>query len=170
MPPASPPIPPVPVGIRFRMCSQAATTGAMVACTTRTPSGSGGLPQPTVIVMRTTWPCVVAFSTPSITIVRPTGLLSAASPTPPNTRRYPLSYVWSGLYVWYADTGKLQYQSSDGLFWSLTPTTSVGRPAAYYLRLNVNLIPQEIGVKEYGFALRCVGGEENRQLYQRYSD
>ncbi|MBQ3469748.1 hypothetical protein IJH16_02130 [Candidatus Saccharibacteria bacterium] len=97
-------------------------------------------------------------------------LLSAASSYSTSARRYPLSYVWSGLYSWYADTGKLQYQSSDGLFWSLTPTTSAGRPAAYYLRLNVNLIPQEIGVKEYGFALRCVGGEENRQLYQRYSD
>ena len=54
MPPASPSIPPVPVGIRFRMYSQATTAGAVVACTIRTPAGAGGLPQPTVVVTRTT--------------------------------------------------------------------------------------------------------------------
>ena len=77
----TPPAPPVPVGIRFRMCSQAATTGALVPCTTRTPAGTGGLPRLTVVVTRTTWAWIVAISAPRVTLIRPTGLLSAASPS-----------------------------------------------------------------------------------------
>ena len=72
----------MPVGIRFRMCSQATTTGAMVACSTRAPTGAGGLPRLAVIVTRTTCAWVVAVSTPRITLLKPTGSLSAASPTP----------------------------------------------------------------------------------------
>ncbi|MBR5408741.1 hypothetical protein IK112_02215 [Candidatus Saccharibacteria bacterium] len=48
------PISPLSVGIRFRMYSQATTTGAMVTCTTRTSPGTGGLPRLTVVVTRTT--------------------------------------------------------------------------------------------------------------------
>ena len=67
----------MPVGIRFRMYSQATTAGVMVTWATRIPTGSGGLPQPAVIVVRTACTWAVAFSTPRIAIVKPTGLLSA---------------------------------------------------------------------------------------------
>ena len=63
------------------MYSQATTTGALVTCTTRTPTGSGGLPQPTVIVARTACAWIVAVSVPSITVLRLAGFLSAASTT-----------------------------------------------------------------------------------------
>ena len=96
----SPPIPPVPVGIRFRMYIQATTAGGMVAWAARTPTGTGGLPQPTVIVMCTTWSWVVAISAPRITLVGPTGLLSAASPPKPvgiRFRMYCLEFIVSML-------------------------------------------------------------------------
>ena len=71
----------LPVGIRFRMYSQATTTGAVVPCTTRTPTGAGGLPRLAAIVTRTTCSCIAAFSVPRITVIRPAGFLSAASPS-----------------------------------------------------------------------------------------
>ncbi|MBR5408782.1 hypothetical protein IK112_02425 [Candidatus Saccharibacteria bacterium] len=84
--------------------------------------------------------------------------LSAASFYSTGARRYPLSYVYSGLYLWGISgvtEGVLQYQSSDGLIWSLSPGSVDEKPAAYYLRLNAGMNkPQELGVKQYGFALR----------------
>ena len=124
----------------------------MVACTTRTPTGGGGLPQPTVIVTRTTWAWVVAISSPRITAVRPTGSLSAASPTPPNARRYPLSYILSGYYNW--GTGYMGGQDSSGYWWS---TTAGSDSSAYSLSMHSSdLNPQYNYNKADGFTLRCV--------------
>ena len=140
----------LPVGIRFRMYSQATTTGVMVTWASRVPAGTGGLPRLTVVVARTTWPWLVALSAPRISIVKPTGLLSAASPSSPNTRRYPLSYVFSGGYG--GSYGGLVYQSSEFDIWA---STSYSSDRAYYLAAASGIInPQNDTTKLYSFALR----------------
>ena len=48
--------------------------------------------------------------------LKPLAFLSAASPTPCYTRRYPLSYVYSGRYGW--GGGNLISQDFDGDWWS----------------------------------------------------
>ncbi len=67
-------------------------------------------------------------------------------------RRYPLSYVFSGLYRW--GNGTLYYQDSYGYWWSTAATSDSN---AYLLDLNSsNLSPQSIDNKAYGFALRSI--------------
>ncbi|MBQ3469567.1 hypothetical protein IJH16_01175 [Candidatus Saccharibacteria bacterium] len=74
------------------------------------------------------------------------------SPTPPNARRYPLSYVLSGSYRW--GNGNLNFQDSDGAWWSTAANSGSG---AYHLRMNSSYLgPQDYGGKAYGYALRCV--------------
>ncbi|MBQ3469849.1 hypothetical protein IJH16_02665 [Candidatus Saccharibacteria bacterium] len=78
--------------------------------------------------------------------------LSAASPTPPNTRRYPLSYVFSGNYLW--GDGDLYGQGSIGLWWSATASSASG---AYDLYMtSSNLFPQDNSNIARGATLRCV--------------
>ena len=151
----------LPVGIRFRMYIQVATAGAMVTCTSRTPTGSGGLPQPAVIVTRTSCTWIVTLSSPSIMLIKPSGLLSTVSPAPYYARRYPLSYVFSGYYYW--GNGSLFYQGSYGGWW---PTTASSDSNAYYLRMGSSgLDPQNNTIKAYGFALRCVSYSTSARRY-----
>ena len=77
-------------------------------------------------------------------------LLSAASPTPHYTRRYPLSYVMSGYYVW--GVGNLDDQGSNGIWWS---TAAYSDSGAYYLVVNSSYLnPQSNSSKANGFSLR----------------
>ena len=67
-------------------------------------------------------------------------------------RRYPLSYVLSGLYLW--SNGNLYDQDSYGRWWS---TAAYSGSNAYHLSmLSSNLDPQSNLNKAYGFPLRCV--------------
>ncbi|MBR5408551.1 hypothetical protein IK112_01220, partial [Candidatus Saccharibacteria bacterium] len=66
------------------------------------------------------------------------------------SRRYPLSYVFSGVYYW--GGGNLAYQDSVGAWWS---TTASSASNAYHLNMNSsNLDPQGNNTKASGFALR----------------
>ncbi|MBQ3470075.1 hypothetical protein IJH16_03880 [Candidatus Saccharibacteria bacterium] len=68
------------------------------------------------------------------------------------SRRYPLSYVFSGNYSWGNDN--LSSQDSIGSWWS---TAASSASDAYYLRMGSSyLLPQYDRSKAYGFALRCV--------------
>ncbi|MBQ3469474.1 hypothetical protein IJH16_00660 [Candidatus Saccharibacteria bacterium] len=71
-------------------------------------------------------------------------------PTPPNARRYPLSYVISGRYDW--SNGNLYYQDSVGNWWS---TTAYSGSNAYNLYMNSSSLgPQSNNTKAHGFPLR----------------
>ncbi|MBQ3469884.1 hypothetical protein IJH16_02850 [Candidatus Saccharibacteria bacterium] len=76
------------------------------------------------------------------------------------SRRYPLSYVWSGFF-YYGD-GYLYTQGTRGVWWSATATTDIN---ASYL----NLLPESTSNgnnnKSYAFTLRWRSGEENRRPY-----
>ncbi|MBQ3469997.1 hypothetical protein IJH16_03445 [Candidatus Saccharibacteria bacterium] len=77
-------------------------------------------------------------------------MLSAASPTPPNTRRYPLSYVLSGHYGW--NTNSLAGQGANGFFWTIVAYNSTD---AYLMDIGDSAIfPQYHYSKAYGFTLR----------------
>ena len=94
----------------------------------------------------------MALSSPGIPVARQLAFLSAASPTPCYTRRYPLSYVYSGYYYW--RDGTLLYQDSNGHWWS---TAASSDSIAYHLRVyNSYLNPQDYGNKAAAFTLRCV--------------
>ena len=83
-------------------------------------------------------------------MVRSPGMLSTASPTPPNARRYPLSYVLSGLYRW--GNGGLDDQGSSGYWWS---SAAGSDSSAYNLGMNSSdLNPQGNYSKVNGFTLR----------------
>ncbi|MBR5408742.1 hypothetical protein IK112_02220 [Candidatus Saccharibacteria bacterium] len=85
-------------------------------------------------------------------MIRHKVILSAASPTPPNTRRYPLSYVFSGHYYW--DDGNLYAQEASGLWWSDVAYSDTN---AHFLHMAGNYLnPQDNTVKDDGIALRCV--------------
>ena len=94
----------------------------------------------------------MALSSPGIPVARQLAFLSAASTTPPNTRRYPLSYVYSGRYSW--GDGDLYLQDSYGVWWS---TAASSDSNAYLLYMDSNsLLPQHNVNKALGFALHCV--------------
>ena len=94
----------------------------------------------------------MAVLIPGIPITKFTAGLSAASPSSPNTRRYPLSYAFSGTYVW--GYGSLLYQDSRGYWWS---TAAYNDSEAYNLYMNSSsLNPQSYYGKVGGFSLRCV--------------
>ena len=82
--------------------------------------------------------------------MRPSGLLSAASPIPHYARRYPLSYVLSGFYGWY--NSNLLFQGEAGYWWS---ATAYSTDNANSLTMNSsNLTPfQDYRSKPAGFPL-----------------
>ena len=68
------------------------------------------------------------------------------------SRRYPLSYVYSGYYYW--GNGNLNGQDSLGYWWS---TAAYNDSEAYNLYMNSSsLNPQSYYGKVGGFSLRCV--------------
>ncbi|MBR5408654.1 hypothetical protein IK112_01770 [Candidatus Saccharibacteria bacterium] len=71
--------------------------------------------------------------------------------TPTLARRYPLSYVYSGLYEWVS--GRYLYGQGDfGYWWSALANNSSN---AYYLNMHNSLLdPQVSNSKTYGWALR----------------
>ncbi|MBQ3469931.1 hypothetical protein IJH16_03105 [Candidatus Saccharibacteria bacterium] len=77
------------------------------------------------------------------------------SPTPPNTRRYPLSYVFAGQYSWAAS--KLGNQNEYGFSWS---NTAVNQNDARRLYINggSGLVDSDI-TKAGGFPLRFILAE-----------
>ena len=71
-----------------------------------------------------------------------------------SARRYPLSYVYSGYYVW--GNGNLKYQDASGDWWPNSPYSSTH---AHYLTIyNGTLLPQASYNKAGGFTLRCTDG------------
>ncbi len=132
------------------MCSQATTAGVMVTCSARTPTGAGGLPRLTVIVTRTACMWIVAVSTPRVTIILPTGLLSAISSTSPSARRYPLSYVFAGYYTWI--NAILGNQGDGSGYYSATAS---GNKASRMAVFPGSLIYSDNTLnKNYGYSLR----------------
>ncbi len=76
-------------------------------------------------------------------------------------RRYPLSYVYSGLYYW--GNGGLFHQNSNGRWWS---TTAYSDSGAYYLYMDSSgLHPQSNINKANGLALRCVSYSTSTRRY-----
>ena len=68
------------------------------------------------------------------------------------SRRYPLSYVYSGYYYW--GNGNLNGQDSLGYWWS---TAAYSDSRAYSLAMSSShLDPQDNSSEALGFALRCV--------------
>ncbi|MBQ3469780.1 hypothetical protein IJH16_02300 [Candidatus Saccharibacteria bacterium] len=68
-----------------------------------------------------------------------------------SARRYPLSYVFSGYYVW--GNGNLYNQDAHGNWWS---TAAYSDSSAYALGMvSSNLFPQNNLNKANGFTLRC---------------
>ena len=66
------------------------------------------------------------------------------------SRRYPLSYVYSGYYYW--GNGNLNGQDSLGYWWS---TAAYSASNAYSLTMySSNLVPQYSNNKAGGFTLR----------------
>ncbi|MBQ3469998.1 hypothetical protein IJH16_03450 [Candidatus Saccharibacteria bacterium] len=69
-----------------------------------------------------------------------------------NARRYSLSYVFSGRYLW--GDGTLNYQDSYGYWWA---TTTYSDSNAYRLGMGSSVLnSQGNDSKAFGFALRCV--------------
>ncbi|MBR3204397.1 hypothetical protein IKF81_01810 [Candidatus Saccharibacteria bacterium] len=69
-----------------------------------------------------------------------------------DTRKTPLSLVYSGIYDWVH--GNLYYRGSGGDFWSSTPYSAT---VAYDLNFNsTRLMPQHGVSKIDGFTIRCV--------------
>ncbi|MBQ3469675.1 hypothetical protein IJH16_01750 [Candidatus Saccharibacteria bacterium] len=70
----------------------------------------------------------------------------------PYARRYPLSYVYSGLYDW--NVGGMYGQDSNGYWWFTTASSSSN---AYNLNMySGGLTHQDNRNKAYGFALRSI--------------
>ena len=68
------------------------------------------------------------------------------------SRRYPLSYVYSGYYYW--GNGNLNGQDSLGYWWS---TAAYSDSRAYSLAMSSShLDPQDNSSEALGFALRCI--------------
>ena len=66
-------------------------------------------------------------------------------------KSYPFSYVYSGGYYW--TTGRLYFQSNNGLYWSSTVVSSTN---AYYLNTWSSVVrPADTVNKARGVALRC---------------
>ncbi|MBQ3470076.1 hypothetical protein IJH16_03885 [Candidatus Saccharibacteria bacterium] len=87
-------------------------------------------------------------------------MLSAASPTPCYTRRYPLSYVFSGNY-WWSD-GNLSSQNSEGRWRSATAS---GTNNAHYVYMGSSVFnPQSNAGKADGFSLRCASREKTQHF------
>ena len=76
-------------------------------------------------------------------------LLSAISPTPPNTRRYPLSYVLSGGFSFAG--GYTAAQGEYGYYSSVTPYDS---DSAYGLMVNTGGVFSHTAGRSGGWALR----------------
>ena len=67
-------------------------------------------------------------------------------------KSYPLSYVYSGLYLW--NTGRLYLQSNSGFYWSSTVVSSTN---AYSLDTwSSGVRPAYTRSKADGYAVRCV--------------
>ena len=63
-----------------------------------------------------------------------------------------LGFTRSGLYRY--GNGNLDYQSSDGVYWSRTPN---GESNAYLLDFYATLLsPRNISSRSLGFPLRCL--------------
>ena len=67
-------------------------------------------------------------------------------------KSYPFSYVYSGRYYW--ATGRLYYQSIDGVYWSSTVVSSTGAYSLYTWSSGVR--PANADNKALGNTLRCV--------------
>ena len=66
------------------------------------------------------------------------------------SRRYPLSYVRSGYYLW--TTGGIDNQGEGGHYWS---STAYGNNNVYYFRIDASsILPQKGDLKDRGFSLR----------------
>ncbi|MBQ3309436.1 hypothetical protein IJG78_02035 [Candidatus Saccharibacteria bacterium] len=89
----------------------------------------------------------MAISFLKIKFLRYTDILSA----PNTTRRYPLSYVYSGYYGWWDGGGSLETQDSRGIFWS---TTTNGNAQAYRLSVWTSLDTLSVSGFTAGNSLR----------------
>ena len=71
-----------------------------------------------------------------------------------STRRYPLSYVFSGYYYW--SDGDLSYQDFLGGWWSTAVHSSYSHVAHLFRVESTWLLPQDTNGKVAGYALHCV--------------
>ncbi len=68
-------------------------------------------------------------------------------------RQSPLAFVYTGFYSY--SSGSLNYEGSNGLYWSRTAGSG---SSAYDLYFNISSVdPQDRDNRGHGFALRCVG-------------
>ncbi|MBR5408847.1 hypothetical protein IK112_02790 [Candidatus Saccharibacteria bacterium] len=80
--------------------------------------------------------------------------LRCISPCSTSTRRYPLSYVYSGGYLWSVGDGRLDYQGTGAQYYSSTAVSDI--PSKQYMLMlsSSSNTPQYGNYKIFGFPLR----------------